>query len=406
MMVVPYAPGAAGPVEIAAAAKPYGGVLFVTETADPELDPVVTVLSELGSVVSTAAGMAGVEAALAGRPASGVVTFADTMLPVAAVVAEHFDLPGPTGGTWRLLTDKAAQRRRLNDAGLPRVATASFVPGTGPTSLPDVGFPAVIKPVTGAGSEHTVIVRSADELPGVLSRLPAGRAFVAEEFIEGAPYAEQDWLADYLSVESAVAGGRVRHLGLTGRLPLTPPAREAGVLFPVRPPGNLAAAIEQTAERAIRALGIEVGLVHTEVKMSPDGPRVIEVNGRLGGKIGQLMRDVGCADPVPLALALAAGEPLPPPELPPGEQALLFLLHPPVDARSVLRLPPVPQVRRLPGVLRAQQLARAGAVTDWRAGLAAVVYEVWLRDADIDRLRDNLAGVRDFLAETVEWEWV
>ena len=45
----------------------------------------------------------------------------------------------------------------------------------------------------------------------------------------------------------------------------------------------------ELAERAARALGVDVGCLHTEIKLTIDGPRVIEVNGRLGGGIPEML---------------------------------------------------------------------------------------------------------------------
>ena len=44
------------------------------------------------------------------------------------------------------------------------------------------------------------------------------------------------------------------------------------------------------ASMAIKALGVRVGFLHTEIKLTPDGPRIIEVNGRLGGSVAEMAK--------------------------------------------------------------------------------------------------------------------
>ena len=43
------------------------------------------------------------------------------------------------------------------------------------------------------------------------------------------------------------------------------------------------------ASEAITALGIRTGCLHTEIKVTDDGPRVIEVNGRIGGFVAPVL---------------------------------------------------------------------------------------------------------------------
>lgn len=194
-----------------------------------------------------------------------------------------------------------------------------------------------------------MIVAEPAELASQLAQLPPGKDFVAEELIPGSSRGLPDWLADYLSVESAVAGGEIRHLAVTGRLPLTEPARETGGLLPAPVEPALLAAVHQLTEAAIRALEISVGLVHTAIKLSPHGPQVIEVNGRLGGSIGQLMRDVGLPDPVQLAVTLATGAQPAAQSPTPARYALVFWLQSPMNAISMAQGPPAREVRRQPG---------------------------------------------------------
>ena len=47
---------------------------------------------------------------------------------------------------------------------------------------------------------------------------------------------------------------------------------------------------------------------HTEVKLTPDGPRVIEVNGRLGGGIPEMLFQASGESIMRLSMRIALGE--------------------------------------------------------------------------------------------------
>ncbi|MEO6114776.1 MAG: hypothetical protein ABIP33_00165, partial [Pseudolysinimonas sp.] len=107
-------------------------------------------------------------------------------------------------------------------------------------------------------------------------------------------------------VEVVMADGRPVVLAVTGKLPLLPPFREPGQFWPSHLPAAEKAEVCEFVLRAVRALGIEVGALHVEVKLCPDGPHILELNGRLGGFIPELFRPAG-VDLIALAALAALG---------------------------------------------------------------------------------------------------
>jgi hypothetical protein len=61
---------------------------------------------------------------------------------------------------------------------------------------------------------------------------------------------------------------------------------------------------------ALRALGPATGFVHTEIKLGPRGPRIIEVNGRIAGDLHQYAAQACSVDLVRAACELALGAPV------------------------------------------------------------------------------------------------
>jgi len=400
MIIAPYAVGAASPSEIISASAPFGGAVFVIDDSHPAAIATRLLLDAVGGrVTTTGEGKAGVERLLVGAPPDGIVTFADTTIEATLDLAEAFELTYHSRATALCLLDKLIQRRRLNEAGVGHVPIAEVLVGAG-SPTPDAGlFPAVVKPRRGSGSEQTVIVPNVCAFAEMTAPLDPERAYIAEGYIaDGVPV--QDWLANYLSVESVVRGSQIVHLGVTGRLPLAEPARETGALFPIELPSGQFDELTAFAERAIHALGISLGIVHTEIKLAPNGPQIIEVNGRLGGRLNRLMSMVGMTEPVATAVAVAAGKPLPERRSPSGV-ALSFWLQPPVRATTVLAVPPVRELTVLPGVKRAKLIRPPGTDVDWRLGTGGLVLELWFYGIDHNELRRSYLRAREILDAAV-----
>src|SRR5262249_28160811 len=93
------------------------------------------------------------------------------------------------------------------------------------------------------------------------------------------------------------------------RTGLHPYFEEVGHIVDAADPLLADAALLDTLARAHRALGIEDGLTHTEARLTPRGPVIIEVNGRLGGDlIPFLGRAATGIDPAEVLGDGAAGE--------------------------------------------------------------------------------------------------
>ncbi|MFF9011059.1 acetyl-CoA carboxylase biotin carboxylase subunit family protein [Streptomyces goshikiensis] len=239
-----------------------------------------------------------------------IVTFSEQRLMYTALLAGELGLPFHQPETVELLTDKYAQRVRLREAGVDSVRSSlvGTVPELRKAVAGTVGLPAVLKPRTGVGSRDTHLVRTLDEaeaiLTDVLDRLGPVQ-FVLEEYLEGATSAP---FGDYVSVESLIADGQIRHIGVTGKMPLAPPFRETAQFWPSCLSPAQEAAVTRLVGQALGALGVRTGLTHTEVKLTDDGPRLIEINGRVGGLIPELYGRATGIDLVSVAAGVACGE--------------------------------------------------------------------------------------------------
>ena len=100
----------------------------------------------------------------------------------------------------------------------------------------------------------------------------------------------------------------VSHLALTGRFPLAENFRETGFFIPAALDDAEQQCGAGLATAAIEALGVRTGCLHTEVKFTPDGPRIIEVNGRVGGGVPEMLDRAAGIPLLELTLRVALGE--------------------------------------------------------------------------------------------------
>lgn len=369
--------GAATAAEIGAAAKPLCDLVFVADPTTESVAAVLPILKALGTVVEDTGSVDEVSHRLTELEVAGIVTFTEFLVARTAAIATRCGLPYHTEDVAAALTDKNLQRRRLAQGGVrtPRFATIDG-PGDVDAALETVGTPAVLKPRSGGGSRNTTSVTDRTDLVSAVDEFLADgeTALVLEERLIGDPsVAGPDW-GDYVSVESVTVDGATRQIGVTGKLPLLEPFREQGHFFPAQIPAETYAEACRVATEAIRALGIVTGVSHTELKLTADGPAVIEVNGRLGGHVSDLVKRSAGIGMVRLAMAVALG--LDEARIGATQArsiAFQFLYLPPVGATEVVDVAGATELRRVDGVKRVEVLLGPGSKVSWNSGSASMV---------------------------------
>jgi biotin carboxylase len=377
-------------------------LIWVADVSRPEVGAVAALLRRLGSLVDVA-GLTIEEAAaaIAVLEPAGILALADDALRWTADVAAVLDLSFHSAATARRLTDKFAQRRALAEGGLT-VPKSWVLPGAAASEelsalCKEVRFPAVLKPRVGEGSRDTFLVTTfEDVVAGVETALADDvRDLVVEEYIADGPAGiGGEGFAGYVSVESYVSAGRVRHLAVNGRTEPAPPFRETGFFVPGALDDAPQRDVLQVAEAAAVALGVTTGCLHTEIKLSASGPVVIEVNGRIGGGVPELLHAATGARFLTMAFRLALGEVI---ELdgPLDCEVVAFLLyvHAPPEVRVVTAIEGVDELRALQGVDEVVLRRGPGSRVDWREGNHGHVLSVFGRVADHHELRELIANV-------------
>jgi biotin carboxylase len=356
-------------------------LIWLVDSETAELGPLRRLLQRLGPVVDVAGLDQDAAAAALGREEpTGIATFSDELILPTAALASRLGLPYPDRAVAERLADKAAQRAALAAGGVPVPAHWLVPAAAGAEAVEDVlghvRYPAVLKPCRGQGSRDVVAVADADELRSAL-RGPGRRGDVlVEEYLADADWDDPDF-AGYLSVESVVFDHEVHHLATNGRFPMAEPFRETGFFIPAALPGTVRDDVLALVDAVVAALGIERGVLHTEVKLTPDGPRLIEVNGRPGGGVPEMLASISDVDLLRVALDVAAGTFEPPPlPLPLDRVAYLFYGQAPIGRGTVSRVEGLEELACEPGVETVFLNRPPGSLVDWRDGNHGYVYSV------------------------------
>lgn len=377
-------------------------LIWVIDGSVAETGLMSQLLRRLGVVVDVA-GLSPADAAAAvadARP-DGVLALADSQLLWTAQLAERLELPFLTPQAAGRATDKYLQRAALGAGGVP-VPGHWLLPPANDTKAwaalaSEARFPAMLKPRHGSGSRGVVEVRTFEQLRANVERRDVHEpALMLEEYLRDRD-PDQDF-AGYVSVESTVSDGLVSHLAITGRLPPAEPFRETGFFIPAALAGDDRAAVLDSAGAAITALGVTIGCLHTEIKLTPDGPRVIELNARIGGSVSKMMPIATGINPLTLALRLALGERVVFDEMPPSTQVTFMLYaQAPASMRRIVAVEGIDRLRADPAVAELILKRGPGQSVDWREGNHGHVFSVLGVVADHDQLR---ALVRRIEAET------
>ena len=413
-LVVAFDGRSTSPMDLADTLRPLADLVWIVDSTDPTLGSMSRLLPRLGTVVdrhgrSVAETVDDLAAAVG--VVDGVVAFADAQLSFAAELAAALSLPGNPPATVELLNDKRAQRAALLAAGLPTPGFVRVPGGVDPADVVELvrplSYPLVLKPVQGESSSNVIRVGDENELLAAfgappLADRPVEHAILAEEYLTDPPDPERT-IAPYVSVESLVIDGRSVPLAISGRFPLAEPFRETGDFMPHPLETGEAETVVAVAIAAAEALGVRTGALHTEIKLTADGPKVIEVNGRVaGGGINAVYAERNGVSIRWLAASVALGVPIDPPpfvaERSDGPFTYQHFVQPPVSATGLVSIGPTAELIGRDGIGSVTVNRVPGDALDWRAGSQEYVLRVGGTAVD----QSALAAVPAMIAGLIE----
>jgi biotin carboxylase len=232
---------------------------------------------------------------VAARGPVAVAGVDDQTALVAALTAARLGLPHNPPDAVRAARDKQQSRERLRAAGLPVPRWQTFALGERPAL--EVRFPCVVKPLVLSGSRGVIRADDPAQLEAAVARL--GRLLRSPQVaVRRDPLLQRILVEDFIpgpevALEGLLTNGALHVLALFDKPdPLDGPFFEETLyVTPSRHPPRLQAEIADAVAAAARALGLREGPVHAELRLSPDGPRILEVAARsIGGLCGRTLR--------------------------------------------------------------------------------------------------------------------
>ena len=221
-----------------------------------------------------------VHAWVRGKSIDRILANWEILVMTAAKLRERCGVPGMSVNAVNGFRDKQLMKDRVAAAGLRvpravRVRTATDAR----EGAAMMGYPLVLKPISGAGSADTYEVRSDQELADALGRMHHVKEASLEEFIEG----------DEFTYDTVCINGRPAFANVAQYLPKPLIARTnewiSPVIVTVRELAQPAlAAGVALGDKVLDALGMGDGFTHMEWFRKPSGEVVFgEIGCRPGG---------------------------------------------------------------------------------------------------------------------------
>lgn len=214
----------------------------------------------------------------------GVMTLASDMpMRTVAAVSQELGIVGIDADTALKATNKALMRKALQEQKVPipcffKVSNEKeYLEAV--QSIKCKGYRCIIKPSDNSGSRGVSLLEDYEdetikhvyEYSKMFSR---GGDLVVEEYMEGPE----------VSVETLSVSGECHVIQITDKLTTNAPYFvEMGHSQPSCLSEQVRQQIVNVAKAANKAIGIMDGPSHTEIKVTEEGPKIVELGARLGG---------------------------------------------------------------------------------------------------------------------------
>ena len=219
----------------------------------------------------------------------------------------------------------------------------------------------IVKPSDNAGSRGVTLLEGGEKTEEELRRVydyskgnSRNGIVMVEEFMSGAE----------VSVEAMTVNGKTEIISITDKYITQPPYFvEIAHSEPSRLEGEIQERIREVALQAIRAIRLQNGPSHTEIKVTEEGPKVVEIAARLGGDFitSRLVPLSTGVDLVGASVRLAAGEA---PDLSAKWQRAAAIHFIQSGKGKLRRLEIGEEIFRMDGVEEAVLYKKAGDTTD------------------------------------------
>lgn len=241
---------------------------------------------------------------------TAICTLHEYFVPLTAQLCATFQLPGLTPQAAQNCRHKKLTRQVLAQHQLasPQHVVIKDVTEI-ETALKKIPLPVIVKPSNDSGSALVQLCHAAAEVTtavkAILSQkknrlgIPLDPTALIETYIIGPEY----------SVEACTIAGQTRILTVTEKTIYSEEKPfEVRHVVPATLSAEQKQVIAELVTNALAALGVDNSVTHTEVRLTSDGPFIIEVNARPGGDmIAELVAAAKGHDLYELALHISLG---------------------------------------------------------------------------------------------------
>ncbi len=325
-------------------------------------------------------------------PLAGVMTVGTDASQTVAAVADALNLPGIPFEVAERATDKIKMRQRLRKKRVP-------VPDFRPIwtldevhrAVEEMSLPLVIKPCDNMGARGVKKIQAADDLMSAFREAKEASIsgkLIIEEYMEGPE----------LSLDALVFDGRIEVTGIADRIiERSPYFVELGHTLPSNLPDAQQKAAADLFKDAIRALGIDLGAAKGDIKITPEGPKVVEIAARLsGGWMSTYTYPLATGvNLIKATIQVVLGET--PDNLKPKKSlvAVERALVPPPG--KILSIQGVDEARKIKGVKEVILMKEAGDISEeLRSNMGKVGYMI-----TVAKTREEAIRINDLARETV-----
>lgn len=200
-------------------------------------------------------------------------------LLLMALVAEKYNFIFPTVTQIKRARDKFLMKQAFIKNNVPCAKGKLFIKEQNITEkeLSDYTYPLIIKPADAFSSRGVLKVNDLSELKkneSFTRSFSTNNSIIVEEFLEGKEY----------SIESITFNKETHIIQYTEKIITDYPYTvEMGHIQPAELNEKEKAGIDEVVKNAINALELDNCAAHTELKLTTDGPKIIEIGARLGG---------------------------------------------------------------------------------------------------------------------------
>jgi hypothetical protein len=239
---------------------------------------------------------------------AAVVSFTEDGLGPASSCAAALGVPGDNITAVRATRDRCTIRELAERHGLGSVRhrVCAGVADACAFLREQAGMPIVVKPWDRGLGQGVHLVQSEwqlEEYWSWISTLTGGGPILAEEFLTGPEF----------GVETLSLGTGHEVVLMAEKKTSRPHFVEVGYQVPARLTRSERDEIEALVKRFLELIGQGVGPVHTKVRLTAAGPRIVGARTTAGGEqTWELCRLVSGADLIAETVATLAGVPLPP----------------------------------------------------------------------------------------------